>query len=112
VHGCCNFLVVGALAVVVAEPAQTQDTSTWSQTDPRYGFLTPIPDHGAVPPIVQMALRPAPQELGSSGLDPATTGGRSVGFAMSTLARSGSRRLGNGASPSFKGWKTPPLSSR
>jgi hypothetical protein len=63
VHGCCNFLLVGALAVVVAEPAQTQDASTWSQTDPRYGFLTPIPDHGAVPPIVQMALRPAPQEL-------------------------------------------------
>ena len=62
-HGCCSFLLVGVLAAVVADSASTQDASTWSQTDPRYGFLTPIPDHGAVPPIVQMALRPTPQEL-------------------------------------------------
>ncbi len=33
-----------------APPAQ----KPWSQDDPRYGLLTPIPDRGAVPPIVEM----------------------------------------------------------
>ncbi|MHC4303650.1 MAG: HEAT repeat domain-containing protein, partial [Planctomycetota bacterium] len=62
-HRCGHLALLGTLAVALAASAQTQDSSTWSQTDPRYGFLSPIPDHGAVPPIVQTALRPTRQEL-------------------------------------------------
>jgi hypothetical protein len=51
------------LWVVATASAQTQEATTWSQTDPRYGFLAPIPDRGAVPPIVEMAQRPSRQEL-------------------------------------------------
>ena len=62
-YGCCSLFLVPVLAAVVAASASAQEPSPWSQTDPRHGFLTPIPDHGAVPPIVQMAVRPTPQEL-------------------------------------------------
>ena len=31
--------------------------------DPRHGLLTPIPDRGGVPPIVEMVTRPVDQEL-------------------------------------------------
>jgi len=33
------------------------------QDDPRYGLLTPIPDSGGVPPIVEIATRPTAEEL-------------------------------------------------
>ena len=34
-----------------------------AQEDPRHGLLTPIPDRGGVPPIVEIAERPTAQEL-------------------------------------------------
>ncbi len=34
-----------------------------TQEDPRYGLLTPIPDRGGVPPIVEIAVRPTAEEL-------------------------------------------------
>ena len=34
-----------------------------AQEDPRYGLLTPIPDRGAVPPIVEIATRATAEEL-------------------------------------------------
>ena len=46
-----------------AQDTPRQDTPRWQQTDPRYGLLTPIPDRGAVPPIVELALTPTPETL-------------------------------------------------
>ncbi len=50
----CRTLAV--LAVVAAVSAGAQD-------DSRYRLLTPIPDRGGVPPIVEIAARPAAEEL-------------------------------------------------
>jgi len=58
-----QLAVAGSLAVALAGPAWAQAKAPWTQSDPRYGFLTPLPDHGAVPPIVEAALRPTRQEL-------------------------------------------------
>jgi len=33
------------------------------EQDPRYGLLTPLPDHGPLPPIVELANTPSPEEL-------------------------------------------------
>jgi hypothetical protein len=49
--------------LVIAGSVVTLADEPWTQTDPRYGLLTPIPDRGAVPPIVEMAQRPTQQEL-------------------------------------------------
>ncbi len=39
----------------LAPPASAPPAGkAWTQDDPRYGLLTPIPDRGAVPPIVEM----------------------------------------------------------
>ncbi len=39
-------------------------TDTWSADhDPRYGILSPIPDRGGVPPIVDMLTRPSEGQL-------------------------------------------------
>ncbi len=48
----------------VAPPVPATPTpKTWTQDDPRYGLLTPIPDRGAVPPIVEMLDGPTADEL-------------------------------------------------
>jgi hypothetical protein len=62
-HGRCQLGPVAAIAAALAGQAWAQEPAPWTQTDPRYGFLSPIPDHGAVPPIVEAALRPSRQEL-------------------------------------------------
>jgi hypothetical protein len=59
----CQLGLAGSLAVALAGPVGAQPEAPWTQSDPRYGFLTPLPDHGAVPPIVEAALRPTRQEL-------------------------------------------------
>lgn len=56
----------GLLSAIVSNgSAAAQAPPAFEQTDPRYGLLTPIPDHGAVPPIVEMmraAAEPTRQE--------------------------------------------------
>ncbi len=48
---------------VLAGPLWAQESPRWEQTDPRYGLLTPIPDRGAVPPIVELARAPSPESV-------------------------------------------------
>ena len=57
--------ILALLATVPVEaPADAQvPRHRWTQDDPRYGLLTPIPGHGAVPPIIELAGRPDDDEL-------------------------------------------------
>jgi hypothetical protein len=63
VHGRRQLVLASIFVVALARPAWGQQRQPWVQTDPRYGFLSPIPDHGAVPPIVEAALQTSRQEL-------------------------------------------------
>ena len=54
--------VVGMLGFMGSDPvAQTETVS--ANDDPRYGILSPIPDRGGVPPIVEMLIRPSQGQL-------------------------------------------------
>jgi hypothetical protein len=60
-HG--QLALIGLVVAATAVSVWGQTARRWEQTDPRYGFLTPLPDRGAVPPIVEMALAPTQEEL-------------------------------------------------
>lgn len=47
----------------VQAPTAQPSSSRYQQTDPRYGLLTPLPENGGLPPIVDMLYGPTPQEL-------------------------------------------------
>ncbi len=63
----CAVLSVLSLLSSAAPPADTAEAQEpqhdWTRNDPRDGLLTPIPDHGAVPPIIELAARQTEDEL-------------------------------------------------
>ena len=54
--------VVGMLGFMGSDLVAQTDTAA-AQHDPRYGILSPIPDRGSVPPIVDMLTRPTEGQL-------------------------------------------------
>ncbi len=54
--------VVGMLGLMGSGLVAQTDTAA-AQHDPRYGILSPIPDRGPVPPIVDMLTRPSEGQL-------------------------------------------------
>ena len=54
--------VVGMLGLIGSGLAAQSETGT-VDPDPRYGILSPIPDRGGVPPIVDMLTRPSEGQL-------------------------------------------------
>jgi hypothetical protein len=56
-------VIVAAAAAATMALSTMVFGQTFTQTDPRYGLLTPLPDEGGVPPIVQMLNAPSEAEL-------------------------------------------------
>lgn len=55
--------ISGLLVLALGPATLAQSTRTWEQTDPRYGFLTPIPDHGAIAPILGVTREPTAEQI-------------------------------------------------
>ncbi len=55
---------VGAVLADATAAGQNGEPDA-GQADPRYGLLSPIPDRGGVPPIVDLLTAPSPDELAS-----------------------------------------------
>ncbi|MHC4109274.1 MAG: hypothetical protein ACYSTY_14435, partial [Planctomycetota bacterium] len=61
--GCCVAAGAGP-AAGQTQPSEPDDaTRKWTQKDPRYGLLTPLPETGGVPPIVELLHGPTAAEL-------------------------------------------------
>ncbi|MCH8164232.1 MAG: hypothetical protein IH889_01340 [Planctomycetes bacterium] len=58
-----DLAVVVGFPLAIASVAWAQTPQPRDQSDPRYGLLTPLPDQGAIPPIVEMLYGPTDVEL-------------------------------------------------
>jgi hypothetical protein len=66
VHHASSIVASLLTGLAVAGPAVAdppQEEPAWKQTDPRYGLLSPLPETGGVPPIVQLMHGPGPAEI-------------------------------------------------
>ncbi len=61
--GCCVAAGAGPAAGQTQQSEPDDATRKWTQNDPRYGLLTPLPETGGVPPIVELLDGPTAAEL-------------------------------------------------
>ncbi len=56
---------IGILGLMMGSKLVAQPPIGTAENDPRYGLLSPIPDHGGVPPIVDLLTSPAEGQIAS-----------------------------------------------